>query len=422
MGKTRSASTVVPLDTLSDLTPDPSNVNAGTPRGRDALAQSLGELGPARSIVADRRGVVIAGNKTLEEAKRLALPVSVVQTTGDRLVVVQRVDLDLASDARARRLALADNRTSELDLAWDVVQLKALADEGVNLQEFWSDAELERLFGEGLHATGGDPDHTIEPRATDIRVGDVFALGRHRLVCGDATDRGTVERLLGDSRPVLMTTDPPYGVDYRPEWRAPLNGGGATVTGRVANDDRVDWTPAWRLFPGDIAYVWHAALFAGEVAQSLQRVRFALRGQIIWSKQHFVLSRGDYHWGHEPCWYAVRQGATAHWTGDRTQSTVWEVPNLNPHGGAGRDGENAVTGHGTQKPVRLFEIPILNHTTTADVVYDPFAGSGTALIAAEKTGRTCLAIELEPRYVQAAIDRWERYTGGRTERREGRCV
>jgi ParB-like chromosome segregation protein Spo0J len=111
MGKTRSASTVVPLDTLSDLTPDPSNANAGTPRGRDALAQSLAELGVARSIVADRRGVVIAGDKTLDEAKRLALPVSVIQTTGDRLVVVQRVDLDLASDARARRLALADNRS-----------------------------------------------------------------------------------------------------------------------------------------------------------------------------------------------------------------------------------------------------------------------------------------------------------------------
>jgi DNA modification methylase len=183
----------------------------------------------------------------------------------------------------------------------------------------------------------------------------------------------------------------------------------------VANDDRVDWRAAIAHFSGAIAYVWHAGLHAGAVADALGSCGFVVRAQIIWQKSHFVLGRGDYHWGHEPCWYAVRKGRPSAWRGDRTQSTVWSVPNLNPIGGA-RGAENVVTGHSTQKPVRLFEIPILAHTEPGAHVYDPFVGSGTALIAAEKTGRACYAIELEPRYVQAAIDRWEQFSGQTAQR------
>jgi DNA modification methylase len=176
------------------------------------------------------------------------------------------------------------------------------------------------------------------------------------------------------------------------------------------NDDRADWTPAWTLFPGTIAYVWHAGLKAPAVAADLEAAGFTIRSQIIWVKQHFALSRGAYHWSHEPAWYAVR--GKGRWCGDRRQTTVWEVPNLNPMGGT-RAADNAVTGHSTQKPVRLFEIPILNHTVAGESVYDPFCGSGTAIIAAEKLGRTCLAMEIAPTYVQAAITRWEAFTGAK---------
>jgi DNA modification methylase len=155
----------------------------------------------------------------------------------------------------------------------------------------------------------------------------------------------------------------------------------------VTNDDRVDWGAAFALFPGDELYVWHAGLMAGPVAASLEREGFTIRSQIIWVKPHFALSRGAYHWQHEPCYYAVRAGGRARWQGDRTQSTVWEAPNANPHGGD-RSGENTPTGHSTQKPVCLFERAILNHTRRGDAVYEPFSGSGTALIAAQKTGRT----------------------------------
>jgi DNA modification methylase len=170
----------------------------------------------------------------------------------------------------------------------------------------------------------------------------------------------------------------------------------------------VDWAEAFRLFRGGVAYVWHAGLYAGEVAASLESCGFAIRSQIIWAKQHFALSRGHYHWQHEPCWYAVRQGGSGRWTGDRKQSTLWEVSNLNPFGG---DGADTVTGHGTQKPVELMRRPMLNHTEPGELVYDPFLGSGTTLIAAEETGRVCYGIEIDPAYVDAIVLRWQKLTG-----------
>jgi len=407
MPKKTAPSSVTHIRQLRDLTPDPRNANRGTDRGRDSLARSLREFGAGRAVLVDRRGRIIAGNKTVEQAKHLGIPLRVVKTDGHHLIAVQRDDLDLATDPRARGLAIADNRVGELDLEWDVEMLKQLQADGLDLSAFWTDDEFTALFDE---KNGGltDENATVEPGPTDIVRGELFVLGQHRLLCGDATSAGDVTRLLDGARPVLMATDPPYGVNYDPAWRHRASRNQRTAVGRVMNDDRADWTEAWKLFPGAIAYVWHAALKAAAVAADLETAGFKLRSHIIWNKQHFALSRGDYHWGHEPAWYAVR--GTGRWRGDRRQTTVWDVPNLNPMGGT-RVAENAVTGHGTQKPVRLFEIPILNHTAAGDAVYDPFLGSGTALIAAEKLGRLCLAIDIDPPYVQAAITRWEQFTG-----------
>jgi DNA modification methylase len=371
-------------------------------------------------VLADRHGRLIAGNKTVEAARRLQLPIQVVETDGRRLVVVQRTDLDLSTDARARQLALADNRIAELDLAWDPAILKQLQAEALDIATLWTEEEFERLLGEGLHGNGTDPDRVIEPGPTTVQRGDLFQLGAHRLLCGDATAPADVARLLGAARPLLMLTDPPYGVAYDPAWRARANPRQRTAIGRVAHDDCAEWGAAFTLFPGDVAYVWHAGLFAGVVAEGLVRAGLTIRAQIIWAKQHFALSRGDYHWGHEPAWYAVRATGRSHWRGDRTQSTVWAVPNLNPMGGT-RTGENAVSGHATQKPVRLFEIPILNHAGPDDRLYDPFCGSGTAVIAAEKTGRACDAMDIDPRYVAVTIARWEAFTGQQAVAMPGRA-
>ena len=392
-----------------ELSFDSLNTNKGTVRGREALEQSLVRYGAARSVVIDKFGRVIAGNKTVERAKALNIPVRIVRTDGRQLIAVQRDDLDLHTDRRARELAIADNRVAELDLDWDLDVLKLLQADGYDLSSFWTEEELAALFG-NEHSGLTDENAVIAPGPTTIQPGDLFMLGKHRLLCGDATSPDNVTRALGGLEPVLMTTDPPYGVSYDPAWRHRAMPGQRTAVGKVANDDQADWSRAYQLFPGDVAYVWHAGLKAGTVATSLEAAEFQIRSQIIWRKQHFALSRGHYHWGHEPAWYAVRKGATNVWRGDRTQTTVWDVENLNPMGGH-RSDENAVTGHGTQKPVQLFVIPILNHTLPGDAIYDPFCGSGTALIAAEKTGRTCITLEIDPVYVQVAVTRWEAFTG-----------
>jgi DNA modification methylase len=148
--------------------------------------------------------------------------------------------------------------------------------------------------------------------------------------------------------------------------------------------------------------VWHGALRAAIVAQSLESLGFVIRAQIIWAKERLVVSRGDYHWQHEPCWYAVR--SKGFWTGDRKQTTVWNIPN---------GGQDAETEHSTQKPVECMRRPIQNNSGAGDAVYEPFLGSGTTLIAAETVGRTCLGIELEPRFVDVAVRRWEAFTGNK---------
>jgi DNA modification methylase len=197
-----------------------------------------------------------------------------------------------------------------------------------------------------------------------------------------------------------MVTDPPYGVAYDPAWRNATGAAKTRRTGKVLNDDRADWRAAWALFPGDVAYVWHGGLHAGTVADSLTAEGFDIRSQIIWSKERLVLSRGHYHWQHEPCWYAVR--GTGHWSGDRKQSTLWTIPN--------RD-QDAATVHGTQKPVECMRRPMLNNSSPGQAVYEPFLGSGTTLIAAETTGRVCHAVELDPAYVDVAVQRWQAFAG-----------
>ena len=399
------------IRTLDDMRLDARNANRGTARGRDALARSLREYGAGRAIVLDRHGTILAGNKTYEQAKRLDMPLRVVTTDGTHLVAVLREDLH-ADDPRARALAIADNRVGEIDLEWDVDMLKQLQAEGLDLSPFWTADEFAKVFGQSI-AGLTDENAVVEPGPTDIVRGDLFVLGAHRLLCGDATSAADVTRLLDGATPILMATDPPYGVAYDPAWRHRANPSQRTAIGRVAHDDRASWTTAWQLFPGAIAYVWHAALHASTVAADLEATGFTLRSHIVWVKQHFALSRGDYHWGHEPAWYAVR--GRGHWRGDRRQTTVWEAANLNAFGGT-HTADNVVSGHGTQKPVRLFEIPLTNHTVAGEAVYDPFSGSGTAIIAAEKLGRSCYAMDIDPRYVGATVTRWEAFTGAKAVR------
>jgi DNA modification methylase len=240
-----------------------------------------------------------------------------------------------------------------------------------------------------------------EPPVNPItRPGDVWLLGRHRLLCGDSTSAAHVEKVLAGVNPNLMVTDPPYGVNYDPKWRNERDLSHSKRIGKVENDERADWSDAWALFPGNIAYVWHAALQSPTSYESLLRTGFTVRAQIVWAKERLVIGRGDYHWQHENCWYAVRK--KGNWCGDRKQTTLWNIPNTC---------QDTKSVHGTQKPVECMKRPMENNSSPGHAVYEPFSGSGTTIIAAEITGRSCHAIELSPEYVDVAVERWQAFTG-----------
>jgi DNA modification methylase len=301
---------------------------------------------------------------------------------------------------------LADNRIA-LNAGWDPemlrFELKDLSALGADLSLLGFD---EKELAAALAPEGApgltDADDVPEVSETTVsRIGDIWCLGPHRVACGNCTDRAAVGALLGPVVPPLMVTDPPYGVEYDPEWRARagLNKNKAKL-GKVNNDDRADWREAWRLFPGSVAYVWSApGPLQVESFDGLIAAGFQVRQQIIWAKDRFALGRGHYHYQHEPCWYAVRD--KGNWSGDRSQSTLWEVKSRDDSG----------HGHGTQKPVECMRRPILNNSSPGQAIYDPFLGSGTTVIAAETTGRVCLGMEIDPRYVDVAVRRWQAFTG-----------
>jgi DNA modification methylase len=218
-----------------------------------------------------------------------------------------------------------------------------------------------------------------------------------------------VTAVLAGAVPQLMVTDPPYGVEYDPAWRHRRGVNNSARKDKIQNDEVADWAPAWSLFPGEIAYVWHGALRSTIVAESLFKVGLAIRAQIIWAKERLVMSQGDDHWQHEPCWYVVRK--KGNWTGDRKQTTLWNIPS---------GGQDADTRHATQKPVECMRRPMLNNSSPGQAIYEPFLGSGTTLIAAQSSGRVCLAIETDPLFVDLAIRRWQAFDWRESDTRERR--
>lgn len=236
-----------------------------------------------------------------------------------------------------------------------------------------------------------------------VKSGDVWQVGRHRVVCGDCTDKAVVEACLQGDKAQMMVTDPPYGVEYDASWRDGVIGEFgpcARQKGVIQNDNSVDWSNAYTLFAGDVSYIWCASWFLPETAIQIKQTGFDIRALLIWRKQHFAVSRGHYHWQHEPCWYAVRKGKKSFWCGDRKQSTIWDISSLNP---AGRTEERYQ--HSTQKPVECMARPIRNHGEEGWIIYDPFLGSGTTIVAAEQLNRIGRGIEISPAYVAVTLER-----------------
>ena len=387
------------------LIPHPKNPNTHPQAQIELLARIIKHQGWRNPIVVSQRsGFIIAGHARLKAAQLLELDE----------VPVDYQDFETEADEWAH--LAADNKLAELaepDQAILAELLQDLKAEGFDtiLAGFDENALSELLGGldEGDADAEAQTDKADELRDKwDVKPGQVWSLGGHRLMCGDSTDQDTVARLLDGDKPHLMVTDPPYGVEYDANWRnealrkdgTPIGG---RAIGKVSNDEKADWSDAWQLFPGDVAYVWSApgALQVTSYA-ALINVDFEIRAQIIWNKSNFAIGRGDYHKKHEPCWYAVRKGKKGHWQGDRTQSTVWDIPKP----------QKSETGHSTQKPIECMARPIRNNSKQGDLVYEPFSGSGTTIIACENLRRQCRAIELEPGYVAIAVQRWADATGG----------
>jgi len=385
-----------------DLKPYERNARTHPPSQKQQIMASMQEFGFRNPVLITSDRDVIAGHGRLEAAIELGIP------------KIPCVRCDGLTEAQARAYRLADNRIA-LNAGWDKKLLElelgdlAEMETDVSLLGF-TEFELSRLLGRETDKTENDiPD--VDPSNLISAAGEVWTLGQNRLMCGDATNPDHIAQLLAGMKPHLMVTDPPYGVNYDPTWRTeavPVWSAATRSSGKVQADDRADWREAWALFPGDVAYVWYASLFHGEVDHSLASVGLITRSQIIWRKQHFVVGRGNYHWQHEPCIYAVRKGQKAHWNGDRSQSTVWDIANAAAFGGDKDDGK---TNHGTQKPVECMRLPILNNSSPGQAVYEPFCGSGTTLIAAETTGRVCLAMEIDPVYCDVAVRRWQDFSG-----------
>lgn len=390
---------------VASLTPYARNARTHSDAQVSQIAASINEWGWTTPVLVDETGGIIAGHGRVMAARKLGLAeIPVMVATG-------------WSEAQKRAYVLADNQLA-LNADWDIdlltVELNDLKDESFDLDLIgFDDKFLADIFAEKTEGLTDPDDAPAAPETPVAVLGDVWLLGKHRLVCGDSTDALAVEKALNGVKPHLMVTDPPYGVEYDASWRNKAmpqkddpkrrKDGSGRATGAVMNDDVADWSEAWALFPGDVAYIWHAMNMAHVVAESLIATGFGLRAQIIWAKSQFVIGRGHYHSHHEPCWYAVKnkQGATGHWNGDRKQSTLWQIDRP----------QKSETGHSTQKPVECMKRPIENNSSVGQAVYEPFSGSGTTIIAAEMTGRSCHAIELNPPYVDVAILRWQGFTG-----------
>ncbi len=376
------------------------------------VAASIKEFGFRQPIVVDPDGVIVAGHTRLLAARRLGLAsVPVHVATG-------------LTPAQIKAYRLMDNRSHE-EAQWDLellpLELADLKDLDFDLGlTGFDERELDELLGldrrDDEDVVPGVPEHPVS------KSGDLWLLDEHRVLCGDATSPEVVARLLEERGPRLMVTDPPYGIELDSEWRdrAGLNGHGPAEPSymknrtkghnetKISGDTRADWSDAFALVPSlEAAYVWHASKFTREVLDGLLRIDFLHHQQIIWNKGRTVLTRTHYWFQHEPCWYVRKKNAP--WFGKPGEnSTIWDSPS--PKFIMGSSDEEKYD-HPTQKPVELMRRPILNHTKRGELVYEPFLGSGTTLAAAELTGRICCGIELDPKYVDVVVMRWQQLTG-----------
>lgn len=351
----------------------------------DAVAESIRQCGYVAPIIVDEDGVILAGHTRYKALRKLG-------HTEAEVIVKEGL-----TEEQKKKYRLLDNKTNEL-ASWDF-ELLAQELEGLDFGDLDLDWGIDM---EEAPEVAEDNYEVAPPEEPKSKPGDIYQLGRHRLMCGDSTSLDDVETLANGQKIDMLLTDPPYGVDYTGKTKDAL---------KIENDNRGDdefiefLTKAFEaadnvMKPGAVFYVWHAILKTYAFESACHNVGWEVRQVLIWVKNSMVLGRQDYQWKHEPCIYGWKEGASHLWASDRKQTTVLEFA---------RPTRNAE--HPTMKPVLLFDYQIKNNTKGGDVVLDLFAGSGTTMIAAEQNGRTAYLMEKDPRYVDVIIDRWEKFTG-----------
>jgi len=379
---------------VESLIPYARNSRTHSPQQVDKIAASIKEFGFLNPIIVDGENGIIAGHGRVMAAQKLRL---------SDLPVIEASHL---TEAQRRAYVIADNRLA-LDAGWDndmlKVELQDLNAAGFDLTLTGFDlGEIGNFLAEpteGLTDEDAVPDVPAVPVTVE---GDVWVLGRHRLMCGDSTSIDHMERLCEGQLVDMWITDPPYNVAYEGNTKEKL-----TIKNDSMSDDsfrqflRDAYSAADAVMKkGAVFYIWHADSEGYNFRGAASDVGWPIRQCLIWKKSSLVMGRQDYHWMHEPCLYGWKEGASHLWASDRKQTTILEF--AKPR----RNGE-----HPTMKPVELFEYQMLNNTKGSDLVLDSFAGSGTTAIACEKHGRNARLMELDPKYCDVIIKRWQDFTG-----------
>ena len=390
---------------ISELIPYARNARTHSPEQIRQLRASLREFGFVNPVLIDSAGNIIAGHGRVLAAE------------AEGMDEVPCVLVEHLSDAQRRAYILADNRLAEMS-GWDLdmvaLELEDLQLEGIDLSITGfseADLEMEDPNAEPEAAQddddNGEPDESAPPRTED---GDVWKLGDHILLCGNCSEKPLLEQFLrggGNLKIDLLLTDPPYGVEYV----------GKTGDAMTIENDGTDRDALLKLLSGAFTavqdhlregaayYIWCASRTWDVFVQAVESLGWQVREQLIWNKDTFVMGRQDYQWKHEPCLYGWKPGAAHKWCSDRSQTTVIDCPR-----------PKASREHPTMKPIPLFDRLIRNSTEVGDVVYDPFGGSGTTLLACEQAGRRCITVEIAPKYCDVILRRWEALTGRTAER------
>jgi site-specific DNA-methyltransferase (adenine-specific) len=379
---------------VDKLIPYAKNSRTHSPEQVGQIAASIKEFGFRNPILVDGVGI-IAGHGRLMAAQKLGL---------DKVPTIDCSDM---SESQKKAYIIADNKLA-LNAGWDTamlsIEMKDLEDEGFDLTLLgFDDKELNALLEpevtEGLTDEDAVPETPIEPKT---KVGDIYILGNHRLMCGDSCSITDMEKLVNNRQVDMWLTDPPYNVAYE----------GKTKDALTIQNDSMD-NEGFRQFlrdayvtadtvmkAGAVFYIWHADSEGYNFRGAAHDAGWKVRQCLIWKKSTMVMGRQDYHWKHEPCLYGWKEGAGHLWSTDRKQTTILEFDKPS------RNGE-----HPTMKPVALFEYQMLNNTKGGDIVLDSFGGSGTTLLAAEKHGRHAYLMELDPKYCDVIVKRWEDFTG-----------